>query len=89
MPKQAALVPNEHLHIRIEPSLKQRVDLLLFSSTEGRIPKGAHKEFVEARLREWFDYTKISLTAYGFPEGFFVSGPPEMIDALRKRLENV
>lgn len=88
MPPKAALVPNEHLHIRIEPTLKQRMDLILFSESQQRIPKGAHKDFVEARIREWFEWRKQSLEMFGFPPGYFVAGPREMIDALVARLES-
>lgn len=87
MPRRPALVPNEHFHITIEPALKQRLDLILFSDVEQRIPRGSHKEFFEARLREWLTWKKQPLELFGFPAGYFIAGPSEMVEALVARLE--
>ena len=86
MGKRAALVQNEHIHVRLRPDLKQRLDIILTSELEGRIPKGAHKAFIEARLIEYFDWKRIDMTPYGFPEGYFITAPAAMADALINRL---
>lgn len=87
MSRPAALVPNAHLHIRLAPDLKAKLDLLLFSELEARIPKGAHKDFIESRLREFFDWQVQSLERFGLPDGYFIAGPKEMVQALTNKLE--
>lgn len=87
MAKAKSLNPKEHLHVKIAPELKQRIDLMLYSAVEERIPKGAHMEFVEARLREWFEWKNTPLEPFGFPQGYYVTGPEPMVEALIKRLK--
>ncbi len=87
MARPKAVTPNEHLHVTLIPALKQRLDLHLFSAVEGRIPKGAHKEFVENLIREFFEYKQLPLEPFGFPVGYFITGPIVMVEALTKRLK--
>lgn len=89
MSRKPNLVSNENLHLTLDPKLKQRLDLILYSEAAERILKGAYKEFFEARLREWLEWKKLSLEVYGFPPGYFVAGPQDMIEALITRLEKV
>jgi len=78
MPRKAALVPTEHLHLKLEASDRARVDLLLYSPLEGRVPKGSHKAFFEARIREFFDRESLEL-----PGGHQVYGSAAAITSLR------
>jgi len=55
MPRKPALVPTEHLHVKLEASTRTRMDLFLYSPLEGRVPKGAHKAFLEMLIGEFFD----------------------------------
>lgn len=87
MARPKAVTPNEHLHITLKAEVKQRLDLMLYSEVEGRIPKGAHKEFVEARINEWFDWKNTPLEPFGFPQGFFITGPQPMVDAVVAKLK--
>lgn len=87
MSRPKALVPNDHLHIRIEPGLKARLDLMLYSEVEKRIPKGAHKAFIEARIREWLEWVSQPLDIFGFPPGYYITGPTAMVEAVSQRLE--
>ncbi len=63
-----------------------QMQLSLHSEVEGRIPLGDVSKFVEERLREHFEWAELDLHPYGGPEGFFLRGPKEMIEWLRKRL---
>jgi len=87
MGRPASITPREHFHVTMDAALKQKVDLLLFSEVEGRVPKGSHSAFAEARFREFFEHGKLSLDRFGFPPGYFVTGPKEMLEELTKRLE--
>lgn len=89
MGRPPGITPREHFHITMDASLKQKVDLFLFSEVEGRIPKGAQSQFAEARFREFFDSGTLTLDRYGFPPGYFVNGPREMLVELAKRLEKL
>lgn len=42
------------IRLSIPEDLRVKLDLFLVSPTEGRIPRGAYKEFFAERLREFF-----------------------------------
>lgn len=86
MPKTKAAVPNHLLKAWISPELKGRLYLHLTSELEGRIPLGQISEFISARIREYFGWRQLDLSAYGLPAGYFVKAPPEMIEALKTKL---
>ncbi len=87
MAKPKAVTPNAHLHVTLNPELKLKLDLWLYSEVEDRIPKGAHKEFVENLIREFFEYKQTPLEPFGFPVGYFITGPTVMVEAVVKRLK--
>ena len=87
MPRPRAAIPTVLIKAKVSPELKGRMALELVSEVEGRIPQGKISEFVSERLREYFSWKRLDLGAYGFPAGFFVAGPKEMIDLLRTALE--
>lgn len=79
--------PPTRLHTVVSPQLRAKLDLHLFSDVEGRVPKGAYQEFFETRIQEFFTYRRLDLAPFGFPPGYFVQGPKEIIEALIKRLQ--
>lgn len=83
MPRKAAVIPTEHLHLKLEAASRARVDLLLYSELEGRVPKGAHKAFFEARIREFFNRASLAL-----PSGAAVWGTAEAIEELKLLLQD-
>jgi len=87
MARPKSLNPKVRLHITIEQSLKDRLSILLYSEVEQCIPQGAWQAFIEARIREWFDWKREDLAPYGFPPGYFVTGPAEMVQAVTERLK--
>lgn len=89
MPRRPSPVPLEHIHVTVPAAEKQRVELLLYSEAERRVPQGAWQGFILERIREYFDYTTLDLHPYGFPLGFFVRAPRGMIELVRQRLEEV
>ena len=89
MSRTASLNPNDRLNIAINPELKARIGLILFSEMEGRVPKGAWQAFIEARMREWLQWRQQPLEQFGFPPGFFVTGPAEMVEAVTDRLKGI
>lgn len=87
MPRPPNLIPSRSLHVRLPEDLLGRLDLELFSSLEGRVPYGAHQTFLVARLREFFLWKSLDLAPLGFPPGYFIRGPKEMVAAIERKLK--
>ena len=68
-------------------SWRTRLDLLLFSETEQRVPLGAYQRFFMERMQEFFSWRRRELTSLGFPEGYFITGPKEMVKEVERRLK--
>lgn len=88
MPKPRNTNAPTRLDLAIPEDLRARLDLLLYSELEGRVPHGAYARFFCSRLREHFEWTRLDLEAFGFPPGYFITGPREMVDKLKSTLEN-
>jgi hypothetical protein len=86
MPRHRNVNPTICCAWRIPVELKAKLDLLLFSEAEGRVPLGDHSKFVAARIQEHFEWETLDLHPLGFPEGYFVRGPREMIGTLKAML---
>lgn len=81
--------PKIPLRLWLESDLRVRLDLMLFSDLEGRVPHGDYTRFFGRLLREYLDWEQLDMTAYGFPAGYFVKGPKEMVQKMRERLEAI
>lgn len=87
MPRKPNIDKPTQLELSIPTSERGKLDLLLFSELEGRVPQGSYSNFFRERLDEYLTWKRIDLSAYGFPPGYFVSGPKEMIQMLEERLQ--
>jgi hypothetical protein len=87
MPRRPAVVPSEQLCVRLPADIRGWLDIYLFSEIEGRVPFGAYQAFLSRKIREEREWKQLSLEPYGFPQGFFVVGPPTMLDTLRAALK--
>lgn len=87
MPRPKNLHETARLHISLDAKLKTRIDLLLYSEVEQRIPYSSWGVFIEARLREWLEWKNTPLEPYGFPPGYFITGPEEMVQSVVERLK--
>lgn len=87
MPRKKAVVPQVLIKAWVSPELRAKMDLLLASELEGRVPYGEISAFIANRLREYFDFETLDLSLYGFPQGYFVRGPKAMVENLRLRLQ--
>jgi hypothetical protein len=88
MPRKPLIEKRAHLHITLEPRLRTQLDLFLWSDLEQRVPQGAHQGWVSDRIKEFFSWRTLDLAPYGFPPGFFVRGPEEMLNQLKQRMED-
>lgn len=75
------------LTLKLPEDVRGRLDLYLFSEVEQRIPVGAYQSFFLSRIREFFGWKREDLARFGFPDGYFISGPREMVESVIQRLE--
>ncbi len=87
MPRPLAIDRPARLSLKLPESVLGRLSVHLYSEVEGRVPVGRWQAFFMERITEYFDYERLELAPYGFPAGYFVRGPKEMIAELRKELE--
>lgn len=81
------IIPTVKKLLTLPEDVVAKVDLFLFSDLEQRVPQGAYQAFYVARIKEFFDWQRLPLEPYGFPPGFFVAGPKEMIARLEAKLK--
>lgn len=55
MARHPSLDPATRLEVAVPQSLRVRIDLLLFSEVEGRVPHGAYSEYFCRLAREDFE----------------------------------
>jgi hypothetical protein len=55
MPRHPAIIPTKRVHTRIREDLMVKVDLLLYSPLEGKIPFGAYQNFFTELVVEYFE----------------------------------
>ena len=87
MPRHPSIIRPTKLHLGLPEDVRTRLDLFLFSELEGCVPRGAYQRFVIDRVHEFFNNKNLSLEPFGFPAGFYVSGPAAMVEALATRLK--
>jgi hypothetical protein len=76
------------LNLSLPATERAKLDLLLYSELEQRIPKGAYQQFFLARLREFFSGREFDLAPYlgTLPGERTVRGSPETIASLEATL---
>lgn len=89
MPRPRNAVPARKIHISLPGDIGTRLDLLLYSVSEQRIPFAAHQRFILARILEFFNWRRLDLAAYipNMEADSTVSGDPATIERLKKALE--
>lgn len=55
MPRPRSVVPMTSVELRLPADLLARVDVLLYSDMEGRVPYGERSKFFERLLRGFFE----------------------------------
>ena len=81
--------PSRPLNTHLDESLMARVDLLLWSEVEARVPKGAYQTFLNERLREFFSTRTLDLAPFAgtLPGELVVRGKPFTLERLQSLLE--
>lgn len=85
MPRKPAVTPNKHLHTTIPADLAARLDLLLWSELENRVPQGAYQDFICNAIRDFFNKRTIDVAPY-IPSAtigqYLITGTPETLRAV-------
>jgi len=55
--------PSVATNLHLPETIRTRLDLILFSELEGRVPKGAYQRFFLERLQEFFTTKSADLSA--------------------------
>lgn len=81
--------PSIPTHLHLPASWRTRLDLILFSPVEGRIPKGAYQRFFLSRLVEFFDTREMDLGPYlgSLPREHLLRARPATLEALERLLQ--
>lgn len=87
MPRKRNIDRPTRLELKLPESVRTRLDLFLFSEVENKVPKGEYQKFFTERTVAFFQNARVELEAFGFPVGYYVEGPKEMIAALIERLK--
>lgn len=88
MARPKSSVQTVPLTVHIDGDLLRQLNLLLWDNVNGKVPYAAHKKFIEERIREYMNLKILSLESLGFPEGYWIEGPDEMVRVVRDRLIN-
>jgi hypothetical protein len=88
MPRPRNAFPAKKLHVAVPGELGSRLDLILYSEAEQRIPFASHQRFIVDRIREYFERDALDLALYrsDLPPESIVYGPRLVIEALKKIL---
>jgi hypothetical protein len=53
MPRLPSVIRPTHLHLKLPETTRARVDLILFSELEGRVPQGMYQDLINTLLEAW------------------------------------
>lgn len=81
--------PSLATNLHLPESARTRLDLLLYSPLEGRVPKGAYQRFFLERLSDFFGTRTLDLSPYvsALPGVHVVRGSPETLAVLEAALQ--
>jgi len=88
MSRHPNLIPSKQLNLALPVDIHAKLSLHLYSELEQRVPHGAYSRFLVERTRLFFADEHLDLAPYlgSEPEAFIISGSPQAIAALKRRL---
>lgn len=89
MGRKASLTPKKPITVWLPEELRTRMDLMLYSELEERVPHGKHSEFLTLLLRHYFEDAELDLSPYmgTLPGEVVVRSSKLEIERLKKHLE--
>ena len=55
MPRLPSVIRPTHLHLKLPETTRARMDLILFSELEERVPQGMYSELINTLLEAWLE----------------------------------
>ena len=88
MSRRPNLVPSQQLNLALPIDVHSKLSLHLYSGLEQRVPHGAYSRFLVEQVRQFFSDEHLDLAPYlgSEPRAFIISGSPQAIAALKRRL---
>lgn len=87
MPRRPNVIPSIGIHLMLPEDIYTKLTLFLHSDLEGRVPKGAYQRLFIKLINDFFHSRRLDLQPFGLPQGYHVTGPKEMIEALETKLK--
>ena len=89
MARRPNLIPSQQLNLALPLPVFTQLSAHLYSTLEQRVPHGAYSRFLTDLVREYFTSHHLDLAPYTgvAPGSLILSGSPEAVLELRKRLE--
>jgi len=89
MARPRNVTPSVSIHLHLPGSLGTRLNLLLWSEAEGRVPHGEYQKFFTDRLTEYFNHRTLDIGPFlgQLPGTLQVSGNDSSIAALLQHLQ--
>lgn len=83
------LEPSALLNLSLPETYRDRLELILHSTAEGRVPKGAYRQLFVSLLDIFFESRPFDLSPYvgSLPGDFVVRGKPAALAALEAALK--
>jgi hypothetical protein len=87
--RKPSLEPSTTTNLSLPESERARLDILLYSEVEGRVPKGAYRLFFLERLADYFETRALDLSPYvgSLPGERVVRGHPQTLAVLEAALK--
>lgn len=88
MTRRSNIIPSIKMSLWVPEDLRARLDLILFSDLEGRVPFGAYTVFYAEMLRARLDSIELDLSPFvgSQPGALVVRGSPNAVDKLKELL---
>ena len=89
MARPKSLNPSRYLRVYVDARLAARVELLLFSEAEGKVPFGAWQKFFTERINDFLNSQNLDLAHIApsrmqlSPGAFWVRGTPEALQIIK------
>lgn len=89
MPRKPNIIPSVPLSLMLPMDIRAKVDAILYSDLEQRVPHGAYQKFFLELIRGFFETKELDMSPYlGTPPGvYIIRGRPYIIDELRRKLQ--
>lgn len=88
MTRRSNVIPSIKMSLWVPEDLRARLDLILFSDLEGKVPFGAYTTFYAEMLRARLDSVELDLSPFvgSQPGALTLRGSPQAIEKLKDLL---